>query len=483
MPLYLVTVSGEIPLKSSRTRSMLYSKLLRNIRRSLKRKGITVLSARILDAKILVETSSVAIHALSRVFGVHRVSEVQAIEFTSLEELAGEVSRRTLERVKGRRFAVRVKRSGVHSFTSLDVAREVGALLKPYSAGVDLENPEVEVTLEIRGNTAYLHENDVEGPGGFPISSSGRALVLFSGGFDSPVAAWMAAKRGLEVDFLHYVMGSSDISRQAFIVARKLSEEWLSSYNPKFIIVDFTPLVAWIEREVAWSYRQVVLRALMYMVADRVAGARGYDAVVTGESLAQASSQTLANLKAIEKAASLNSMILRPLIGLDKEEIISYSRQLGLYEYSSKVAEACAIAPRHTATRISVEKLKSILERIENKLLDKAVEDMRVVDVHVSSPEEAIPEYPEEIDYIPSDSVLVDARSIEEYKRSALPGALHVSMVDYSKLPRDRPVVFYCDTGGISRILAAELRSMGFKAYSLKGGLRRIRGRLAGTTT
>lgn len=480
MPLYLVTVAGEIPLKSPRTRPRLYAMLAENIKRTLARKGITVSAVRFTDAKILVEAGGDALQALSRVFGVHRVSEVQAIEFTSLEELVREVASRSIEHVKGKRFAVRVKRSGRHGFTSLDVAREIGAALKPFSAGVDLENPEVEVVVEVRGSTAYLHGRIIEGPGGLPTGSGGRALVLFSGGFDSPVAAWLMAKRGLEVDFLHYMMGSSEVSRQAFAVAKKLADEWLSSYDPRFITIDFTPLIAEIEGKIEWSYRQVVLRALMYMVAGRVAERLGYDALVTGEALGQASSQTLANLRAAEYAASPGCIVLRPLIGFDKEEIVEYSRRIGLYEYSSRVAEACAIAPTHVATRVSPEKLRELLGRLDAGLVDKVVEELRIVDLHTGRPEDAVPGYGEEVDSIPPDSIVIDARSYEEYRRDALPGALHLSMVDFERLPRDKPVVLYCSTGGISLLLARELRGKGFKAYSLKGGIAAYRARSRG---
>jgi len=164
---------------------------------------------------------------------------------------------------------VRVKRSGQHKFTSLDVARKVGELLKPYSAGVDLENPEVTVELEVRGSVAYLYTRTIRGPGGLPVGVEGKALVLFSGGFDSPVAAWFTAKRGVKVDFLHYYMGSTLSTYYAFQVAKELAFKWLYGYQPVFILVDFTDIISEISRKVEWSYRQVVLRAVMYSVAEK----------------------------------------------------------------------------------------------------------------------------------------------------------------------------------------------------------------------
>lgn len=472
MPSYLITVAGEIPIRSPRTRRRFYKTLIENIKDAVKRSGARVLDYKLAEAKIHLNTDKDVIGDIARVFGVHRVGSVIAYEFKDLDDLASWVYENAKAVVSGRKFAVRVKRSGVHPFTSLDVAKRVGALLKDLSAGVDLENPEVLVEVEVRGSTAYLYKESLRGPGGLPVGVEGKALVLFSGGFDSPIAAWLTAKRGVQVDFLHYVMGPLQPSYYAFIVAKALAEKWLHGYNPQLIAVDFRDIVAEITRKVDWSYRQVVLRALMYFVASRIASSRGYDALVTGESVGQASSQTLRNLSAIERAIKPEIPILRPLLGLDKEEIVEYSKRIGLYELSSKVAEACAIAPTKVATASTPEEIRKYLELVDMGLVERAISSARVVKLLEANPEEILPPDDIEIDFIPEGAIVVDTRNESERSRRPIPSALPAGNVDFTKVPRDKVVVVVCESGTTSYLLAKILREQGIRAYSLRGGAR-----------
>lgn len=468
MPEYLITVAGEIPLRSKRTRPKFYRRLIDNIRDMAERSNVRVLNSRIIEAKIWLTTDRDILTGLSRVFGIHRAGVVITYNFRDLDDLAEWVFKNTKSSIEGKKFAVRVKRSGKHTFTSLDVARRIGELLKPYSSGVDLENPEVLVELEVRGLTAYLYTSTVSGPGGLPIGVEGKALVLFSGGFDSPVAAWFIAKRGVEVDFLHYYLGSTLSSYYAFTVAKKLTSEWLYGYRPSFILVDFTDVISEITRRVEWSYRQVVLRALMYIVADKIAEKLNYNAIVTGESLGQASSQTLKNLSAIEKAVKLKTSILRPLLGLDKEEIIDISRRIGLYEYSSKVFEACAIAPTRVVTAANPEEITRYINTVDLSLIEKSINSLRIYDVLSTSPDDIVSASGIEIDFIPENAVLVDVRS---NRSPPIPNSIALRDVDLEKF-KDKTLVLICETGNVSYIMAKELREMGYRAFSLKGGVK-----------
>ncbi|MEM1720155.1 MAG: THUMP domain-containing protein [Desulfurococcaceae archaeon] len=470
MPSYLITVSGELPLRSRRTRPRFYQVLVENIKDAVSRAGARVLDSRIVEAKILLRTDIDVMDKIARVFGVYRVGHVLVYEFKDLKDLATWIFENAKDAVAGKKFAVRVKRSGHHGFTSLDIAREAGTLLKPLSAGVDLESPDVVVEVEVRGSAAYLYREVLKGPGGLPTGVEGNALVMFSGGFDSPVAAWLAAKRGIQVDFLHYVMGPARSSYYALLVAKTLTYNWLHGYRPRLIVVGFEDLLVEVVKKVEWSYRQVALRALMYIVASRIASKMGYDALVTGESVGQASSQTLKNLSAIERAVELRIPVLRPLIGFDKEEIIELSRRIGLYDLSSKVTEACTIAPTRVATSSTPGEVLKQLENIDKSLVDRAVSSMKIVDVLTARPEEAVLPDAIEIDFIPEGALVLDARSEEERSKSPIPGAIPVNEVDPSRIPRDKVVLFVCDSGSTSYVLAKVFREQGIKAYSLKGG-------------
>ncbi len=441
-----------------------------NIESLAKRMGVNILHLKVLNAKILVETDKDILKDLTRVFGILKVGEVQTLKFGSLNDLVVKASEFFKDRVAGKTFAVRVKRSGTHDFTSMDVARELGAVLKPYSAGVNLTNPEVEVLLEIRGNEAYLYKDVVEGFGGLPIGSEGRALTLFSGGIDSPVAAWLAAKRGVAVDFLHFIFGSPQTSYYAFKVAKLLSESWFYGHQPKFYVVDFTDIVREITEKVIWSYRQVVLRAFMYIAAEKLARQEGYEALITGESLGQASSQTLGNLSAIHKVLKMNIPIIRPLISMDKEEIIKRAREIGTYELSSKLVEACAIAPSKVTTRADEKILLEEISKVRIELVEDVINRRLSFDVLNSKPEDLLPKDSIEIDFIPDNSIVVDVRNHADFQKWHYPTAIHLSNLKLEEV-KDKPLILYCWNGNLSYVIAKKLREEGVQAYSLKGGI------------
>lgn len=472
LPVYMVTVSGEIPLRSPRTRPRFYSRLVENIKDAVARAGGVVEKIEIIEAKLLVSTDKEVGESIARVFGVHRVGRVLTYEFKDLGDLVNWIYQSSRHMVEGKSFAVRVKRSGSHAFTSLDVAREAGALLKQHALRVDLEHPEVVIEVEVRGNKAYLYTTSINGPGGLPIGVEGSALVLFSGGFDSPIAAWLTAKRGVRVDFLHYVMGSIESTYNAFEVARYLYEKWLYGYRPRFIIIDLRELIREVAEKVKWSLRQVTLRALMYIIADQVARVLNHDAIVTGESIGQASSQTLRNISAIEATVLVSKPILRPLAGLDKEEIIAYSRRIGLYELSARVIETCSIAPRRVETSARVEDIRRELEKINRDLVDKVLANMKILDLASARPEDSLVIDDIEIDFIPRDAIVIDLRDINERQKRPIPNALPFENTDITNLPRDKVIVFVCETGTRSYFIARSLRESGFKSFSLKGGLR-----------
>ncbi len=474
---YLATVTGEIVLKSRRSRPRFYKRLLTSIADALKRSRVQDFKLEVEGTKIkvVVEGASDALSALRRVFGVYRVGEVEEIRFSGLKDLSEKVSIIAKDLVIGKRFAVRVHRVGKHDFTSLQAEREIGSALYPFSKGVDLENPEVVVWVEIRDDKAYVYRERVEGPGGLPIGVEGRVLALYSGGFDSPVASWYIGRRGAEVHFLHYFLGSSTASYLAVKSMKDLSFKWFHGYRPRAYIVDFSDVIRSITASVKNPYRQVVLKVLMYSSALEIAKRYGYDAIVTGEVLGQASSQTLHNLKAIESVVHPHIPIFRPLIGMDKEDIIRLARDLGTYEDSSKVGEPCAIARGWVATKAKVKELMDELRKVDMDVLKEAVDKVKVIDLLSIEPSKALPGDNVEIDFLPEDAVLVDLRSRSEWMRDRIPGSIHVDDVrDWGEFA-GRTLVLYCKEGSKSYVLAKELRSKGLTAFSFKGGVKALK--------
>lgn len=367
----LASIAGEIVLKSDRTRPRFERRLVRNVVDAFRREGVECSDVWIEAARLYVsgcrdyDALEKAVDTLSRVFGIHGAAIAYLARYKSLDDLAEHVKEIAGEWVHGKKFAVRARRSGVEEFTSLDAARVIGAALYPLSAGVDLENPEVEVFVEIRGGKAYVYREMRRGPDGLPIGVEGRAIVLFSGGLDSPAAAWMAAKRGIEVDLVHYVLASPLSIVDALRVGKRLARLWLYGYRPRLYVFDFRPVTAAIAGMVDNSYAQIVLRLAMYVVAEKFALAMGYDAVYTGESVGQVSSQTLKNLYALARAYPLKVPLIRPLAGLDKEEIVSLTRRIGVYEEAARTKEYCQLARGLVATRADPDKLAREYEKIE----------------------------------------------------------------------------------------------------------------------
>ncbi|MFN3268374.1 MAG: THUMP domain-containing protein [Zestosphaera sp.] len=470
---YLITVSGELPIKSWRSRPKFYRVLIKNISEVLREYGSTNYSFKIINAKIFLESDIDVLEDLSRVFGVMKIGEVDLINFNDLKDLVSKVGEKAVGLVTNKKFAVRVKRFGTHEFTSLDVARELGVFLKPYSAGVDLEKPEVEIHVEIRGPTAYFYKRLIAGVGGLPIGTEGLALSLFSGGIDSPVAAWLTAKRGVRVDFLHFFMGSPSATRLAFTVAKTLTYNWFYGHNPRFYVIDLTQALDYIKTNVKWEFRQVVLKTLMYCLASKIATG-SYDAVITGESIGQTSSQTLVNLSAAQVVSGLQLPVLRPLIGLDKEEITGLARRIGTYEISSMVGEPCSIAPSRVRTKMSVEELRSEFAKIPEDLITKILSTLKILEVRASSLDDVIPDRTVVIDHIPENSVVIDLRDLDAYLEWHYPGALHHEKINLEEL-RDKTLVLYCDRGNRSYVEALKMRQKGFRAYSFINGAEGLR--------
>jgi len=384
---------GEVSLKSSRTRPRMEERLSENIEDALRSFNVCYRSVLRSDGRIWVccfdseDEALKAAEAAAKVMGVVSVSPVLEVKFGNFDELIKRAYDFFADRVKGKVFAVRARRVGEHDFTSKDVEKALGkALLDSGALRVDLENPEYVAYVEIRDWRAYLFDKIVDGPGGLPIGTEGIVLSLVSGGIDSPVATWFAMRRGCEAHMVLCNLGGEKHVYGALRVAKVLADNWAFGYKPLMYIVDFRPLISRISLHVPEEYRVIILRRLMFKAASLLARKIGALALVTGESLGQVASQTLRNIYVIDEAAELP--VLRPLIGLDKEEIVSYARRIGTYSYSIEVGEFCPIGASKTTTRASLDVVKELERRLNidvtelEKLVDSAgVYDLRGLDI------------------------------------------------------------------------------------------------------
>jgi len=204
---------------------------------------------------------------------------------------------------------------------------------------VQLDDPEIELGVEVRPEGVHVFAHRIPGPGGLPVGTQGRGLCLLSGGIDSPVAAWMSMKRGLAVNFVgfHSFPFIGEASKQKVIALARSLAQWQS--RTRLYVVPFAPVQLAIRENTPEGYRTILYRRMMQRIASRLAERDHYDVLITGESLGQVASQTLDNLRCIELAAT--RAVLRPLIALDKDEIIAIARRIGTFEISNVQEPDC----------------------------------------------------------------------------------------------------------------------------------------------
>jgi len=248
-----------------------------------------------------------------------------------------------------------------HPFGSMEVQRELGAaVVRDHGLKVDLGDPEMDLGVEAHQNKAWLYVDRILGPGGLPVGSSGTGVVLLSGGIDSPVAAWMVAKRGvrLEAVYFHSFPYTSEQARRKVEDLARLIARWHGPVNLR--VVPFTAVQEYLRDQVPAALLVLLYRRAMIRIACRVAEEVKAGALVTGESLAQVASQTMANLAVIEDASRLP--ILRPLVGFDKQETMDKARELGTYDVSIRPhIDCCSLfAPAHPETRARVSRIREV---------------------------------------------------------------------------------------------------------------------------
>ncbi|MFW6039463.1 MAG: tRNA uracil 4-sulfurtransferase ThiI [Gemmatimonadota bacterium] len=469
----MVRFAGELAMKGRRTRRRFQRKLVQNIRDACASEERPC-AVRHEWSRIYVDTADAGADVpLERVFGISSWSPIDAVVRAELEEIVSRGAALYGDRVKGRTFAVRARRSGEHDFRSRDVMRELGAALNP-GATVDLDDPEVEVFVEVRDDQARLFADRREGPGGLPLGVENRAVALLSGGFDSAVASWTMLRRGVALDYVFCNLGGDAYRRMVVEVAKVLADRWSYGTRPRLFVVDFNPMVAELRRAIDARFLQVALKRQMFRAAVAVADRTGADALVTGEAVGQVSSQTLPNLRAIQPAA--DRLVLRPLIGMDKEEIIALSRRIGTHDLSARVREYCLISEGPTATRASPESLARQEEKLDRAVLEAAIAGVAELDLRGLRMESLVAAglFTDEI---PPGAVVVDLR--EDADAKPLAGAVRRTegqlRRDFSDFDRERPVVLVCRQGMVSAGIAERMQAAGYEAYSLRGGVRTLR--------
>ena len=366
---------GEMALKGL-NRTDFESILLKNLRHRLLSCGKfdVSISQSTIYIRPLGESADIdaAFDAALKVFGLSAVSRAAAFEKDMDAIFAGAPEYLQKYLSCARTFKVEAKRADkTFPLKSPDICRELGGkLLESFpNLKVDVNKPVGIVTVEIREREAYVRAGQHKGAGGLPIGTSGRAMVLISGGIDSPVAAWMMARRGLKLSAVHFASPPYTSKRAEKKVMQLL--EIVAEYSGPITVyvVPFTKIQEEIRDKIDEPFSTLVMRRLMMRTASIIAKKEHALALITGESLGQVASQTLRALSCTDDAASLT--VFRPLIGMDKEEIITIARNIGTFETSIQPFEDCCtvFTPRHPKTRPQLDELVAQEQRLDIEAL------------------------------------------------------------------------------------------------------------------
>ncbi len=356
--------NGELALKGLNRRTF-EEALMKNLRYRLRRAGDFLV--RCAQSTIYIEPKNdnadldEACECVSRVFGISAFSRARVTP-KDMDAILRETVAYLGERLEcAATFKVESKRSDKQfPLTSPEISREVGAyVLEHYPhLRVDVHNPDLQIIVEIRDFGAYIHAQQVPGAGGMPVGTGGKAAILISGGIDSPVAAYMMAKRGIELTAIHFASPPYTSERAEEKVVSLLERVGRYAGHMTMHIVPFTHIQEEIRRACPEDYFTLIMRRFMMRLAQRVARQENCGALITGESVGQVASQTIPALAVTDALATMP--VFRPLIGMDKEEIVRISRQIDTFAISIQPYEDCCtvFTPRHPCTKPRLNKVE-----------------------------------------------------------------------------------------------------------------------------
>ncbi len=370
---------GEIILKGL-NRPVFESRLVKNIKRALG-DGVSVSTA---QATIYIrcpeQETDIAAEKVSKVFGVVSVAIADVLE-KDINKICAHVAE--LMKDKTGSFKVEARRADKKfPLKSPEICAQAGGaiLSANHALTVDVHNPDTLVKIEIRDFGAYVYLNKILGVGGMPTGTNGKATLLLSGGIDSPVAGYMIAKRGVELDAVHFYSYpyTSERAKEKVMELAKIVTSYCGRMN--VYIVPFTEIQLEINDKCPEEQLTILMRRFMMTIADRIARQNNSLALITGESVGQVASQTMESLLVTNAVCQLP--VYRPVIGMDKEEIVTIARKIGTFETSILPYEDCCtvFTPKHPNTKPKLDKIKLSEAKLDFEgLVQKAIDGTEVI--------------------------------------------------------------------------------------------------------
>ncbi len=371
---------GELTTKKA-NRNVFIRLLQENIERMLEGTPVSIQKDRVrmyihCEEPVLEEVVS----KLKKVFGIHGIVVCHKVN-TIIEEIE-EKSLELLKKDMYKTFKVETKRADkTFPISSMEFNQKMGSfLLKNTDKKVDVHNPDILLHIEIRREGTYLYTNEIRGLGGYPVGIQGKGLLMLSGGIDSPVAGYLALKRGVSIDCVYFESPphtSIEAKNKVIALTRILNTY---SFHIRLFIVPFTELQEAIYKYVPDSYIITIMRRMMYRITEQLARKNNEKVILNGESIGQVASQTLTSMQVINEVTHMP--VIRPVACMDKLEIISIANKIGTYETSILPFEDCCtiFLPKHPVIHPDIKKVKQIEENFKfESLIEKAVENVEVL--------------------------------------------------------------------------------------------------------
>ena len=462
---FILKLFPEIMVKGSSAKRQMVGQLYNNLVKMLGRFSEEI-NVRKFSDKIEVVTPIEFVVEVRQLLldtpGIEQVLEaLQFDKMNTLDEIKVKVGEVMHHEIEGKTFVVRAKRSGTHEFRSTQLEQTVGGyMLATYpSNGVDLHNPEVTIRIELLNNQLNIITTKHVGLSGFPLGTQGDILSLMSGGFDSTVASYLTMKRGLKTHFIFFNLGGVAHEIGVKQVALYLWSKFGSSHRVKFISVPFDDVLTEIFRSTHNTYMGVTLKRLMLLASEKVANEMEIDALLTGESVAQVSSQTLRNLALIDQVT--NKLILRPLATMNKPEIIDIANTIGTRRFAESMPEYCGVISKNPITHGSYKRMEREAKHFDYSVLDKAVEEAQHIYVDEILDDVTNNTAIEVVHDLNDDYVVIDIRAEDECIETSCESIkipFHRLKSEFKKLPKDKEYLLYCEKGIMSQLHAQYLR-------------------------
>ena len=472
---FIIKLFPEIMIKSDSVRKRFIKVLTGNIRNVLNKHDDTLAVVRHWDyievRSKLPENRPHLIELLQRIPGIHHFLEVDEKPFTDLHDIFEQTLQDVGSQLENKTFCVRVKRKGKHNFSSIEAERYIGGGLNQHiaTAKVKLTNPDVTVRVEIENDKMMLVKARHTGIGGYPIGTQEDVLSLISGGFDSGVSSYMLIRRGSRVHYCFFNLGGAAHEIGVKQMAYHIWSRFSPSHKVRFIAINFEAVVGEILEKIDSSQMGVVLKRMMVRAASKIAERFAIQAILTGEALGQVSSQTLTNLRLIDEVSE--TLVLRPLISHDKEQIIATAKEIGTDDIAKSMPEFCGVISKNPTVKAVREKIVAEELNFDFSILENAVQNAQYLDIRkIAEQTERDVVQVDVVSVLTGEDVILDIRSPEETDENPLQlEGRNVTLLPFYKLSsqfasldQSKTYLLYCERGVMSKLQALYLKENGF---------------------